>query len=400
MPSLDFLTLYVVIFLNSITVGVIWAAVAISYQEFKTARIWLASTALSFAGGIVLAMKGNEISFWGPVIGNVFVIYAFFMAWIGIRHFYGTGGGWTIAAVLTAICAAIMGASYYSWEGRNIVYAVGQSIPMVLSIVYLIRLKRIGVGAGIAIGAMFLGIVGHSVETGLNIIAWTGAFDLTTYFSIESYALVCTIYSAVVWNFGFIIMSIDRLRSEMAVLADTDDLTGLPNRRNFMRQLGEAEKDFAASGTPFSVILFDIDHFKTLNDTQGHAFGDTALQHFSNVLRRVVRAPHLIARTGGDEFCALLWDTQDQAALEVAQSALLALRQSPLVFDRKEVQLLASIGVGTKSREDDDRPSDIMAEADFALYRVKQAGRNAIALRNRLIKDQVNPPVRLVVSDH
>ncbi|ERM03326.1 hypothetical protein Q644_11835 [Brucella intermedia 229E] len=97
---------------------------------------------------------------------------------------------------------------------------------MAMTVFYLARQKSLGLGGRIAIIAFLLGIIGHAIETSLNIAAWAGEFDQSLYFSIESYALVCVIYSGMIWNFGFIVMAMNRLHGDMARVAETDELTG------------------------------------------------------------------------------------------------------------------------------------------------------------------------------
>ncbi|WKT93264.1 diguanylate cyclase [Brucella anthropi] len=209
MPKLDFLTLYIVILLNSLTVCIIWTAIAFSYRKFRPARIWLLSTTLLLVGGFVLSLQGNEGAFWPAVTGNTIIIYGFCLAWVGARYFYGHKGGWRLAMGISLASFAVMAAFHSSWQGRNIAYAVGQSVPMGMTVFYLARQKGIGLGGQIAILAFLLGIIGHAIETSLNIAAWVGEFDQSLYFTIESYALVCVIYSGMIWNFGFIVMAIN-----------------------------------------------------------------------------------------------------------------------------------------------------------------------------------------------
>ncbi len=379
MPKLDFLTLYIVIFLNSLTVCIIWSAIAFSYRKFKPARIWLLSTTLLLVGGFVLSLQGNDGAFWPAVIGNTIIIYGFCLAFVGARYFYGQKGGWRIAAGISLASFVVMAAFHASWQGRNIAYAVGQSVPMAMTVFYLVRQKNLGLGGQIAITAFLLGIIGHAIETSLNIAAWAGEFDQSLYFSIESYALVCVIYSGVIWNFGFIVMAMNRLHGDMARVAETDELTGLPNRRHFMKRLTRAELAFSEDGVAYSVLLIDIDNFKQWNDTYGHALGDQALVHFADVGVDILDRRGVLARLGGDEFSILLPKMHEGEAMEIAREIVDAINGAPLVFHGQKLAMTVSIGIASEERGKETDDLDVFARADLALYKVKQAGRNGYA---------------------
>ncbi|MHC5231059.1 GGDEF domain-containing protein [Brucella sp. LJL56] len=391
MPELDFLTLYIVIFLNSLTVCIIWTAIALSYRKFRPARIWLLSTALMLVGGFVLSLQGNEGAFWPAVIGNTIIIYGFCLAFVGTRYFYGEKGGWRMALGISLASFAVMAAFHSSWQGRNIAYAVGQSVPMVMTVVYLARQKSIGLGGQIAIMAFLLGIIGHAIETSLNIAAWLGEFDQSLYFTIESYALVCVIYSGVIWNFGFIVMAMNRLHGDMAKVAETDELTGLPNRRHFMKRLTRAELAFSEDGTAYSVLLIDIDNFKQWNDTYGHALGDQALAHFADVAADILDRRGVLARIGGDEFSVLLPKMLEREATGIAREIVAAINDAPLVFNGQKLAMTVSIGIAGEEAGNETSDLDVFARADLALYKVKQAGRNGYATRTTT----VNAPLSL-----
>ena len=394
MPKLDFLTLYIVIFLNSLTVCIIWAAVALSYRTYRPPRIWLGSTLFVLAGGIILSLQGNEGAFWPAVIGNTVIIYGFCLSWVGARYFYGESGGWKTSLAIALGSFSCMAASYASWEARNIVYAVGQSIPMAMIAIYVLGQKRIGLGGAIAVAALALGVAGHAIETTLNVLAWFGGFDQTLYSAFESYALVCVIYSGVVWNFGFIVLAMNRQHSEMVRMAEIDELTGLPNRRHFMNQLQLAGRRSAASDEPYALMLIDIDNFKRLNDEHGHAAGDQALLHFADVASAILKAPALLARTGGDEFTVLLPGMDEAAATEAAQDLIALVRRAPLVSGGRRMPMTVSIGIAAHSGRCGVGPEELLNSADVALYRVKQTGRDGYAVGSQSLEAEGPAPAR------
>lgn len=388
MVQLDFLTLYIVIFLNSLTVCVIWAAIVAMHRDFVPSQIWFISVLLAVVGGLVLSIQGNEGAFWPAVIGNTIVIYSFCLAWVGARYFYGGNGGWKTALIVSAASFAFMSLFYSSWQGRNVVYAVGQSIPMAMTAAYLLKQRRVGLGGGIALSAILLGIGGHGIETFLNLAAWAGHYDQQLYIAVESYALVCVIYSGVVWHFGFIVMAVNRLHGDVLKVAQTDELTNLPNRRHFMGRLAQAEREFSEGGKPYSVMMIDIDHFKQWNDQYGHSVGDQVLSHFANVASDVVRGSDVLARTGGDEFSLLMPGTEEAEAVKLARGLVALIRRSSFSYDGKSLDMSVSIGIATRTASDARADIDVLARADMALYRVKQAGRDGYATLTTTIVGQ------------
>jgi len=134
-------------------------------------------------------------------------------------------------------------------------------------------------------------------------------------------------------------MAMNRLHGDMARVAETDELTGLPNRRHFMKRLARAELAFSEDGVAYTVMLIDIDNFKHWNDTYGHALGDQALVHFADVGVDILNRRGVLARFGGDEFSILLPGMQEHEATEIAREIVGAVNHTPLVFNGRKLIL-------------------------------------------------------------
>ncbi|WP_338035584.1 diguanylate cyclase [Billgrantia antri] len=161
--------------------------------------------------------------------------------------------------------------------------------------------------------------------------------------------------------------------------AEHDPLTGLLNRRGFHRRLEDAMADFSKLGTPAAVILFDLDHFKPVNDEGGHALGDELLRRVAQVLVWEVRRSDHIARQGGDEFGLLLPSCTLSQAVTIAESLCVAISQVSVSHEGKEYFVTASMGL-TALREGDESLDSILARADAASYDAKKQGRNKVVV--------------------
>ncbi len=167
------------------------------------------------------------------------------------------------------------------------------------------------------------------------------------------------------------------MERELIRLATTDMLTGIANRRHFMAQLdGELER-LRRFEQPAALLMLDLDHFKQINDTRGHAAGDRALCHFVAVVRRALRRTDAFGRLGGEEFGILLPGSGPEGALEFAERLREEIAASPVEDGQGGIPISASIGVAVFDPAD-PTPDRILARADAALYRAKAGGRNRV----------------------
>ena len=376
MPHLDFLTLYIVIFLNSLTVSVVWGAFAYRYRPHPAARSWLAACILSLAGGAVLAVQGNAGAVVPAIAGNTIIVFGFLQFWIGLRRFHGLRGGQGTAAAITLVAAACMIFFHDNDRARSIVYAASQAVVMSMCAWYLLRTRPLALGAVIAGVAFLVALFGQLMVVGGNVGVLLDAMAFPTFYTLASYALLCTIFSGSVWNLGFAILTIDKLQRELGRLSETDELTGLANRRALRRAVEEEHRRAVESGMPYSVMLIDLNDFKPLNDTYGHAAGDRALVAVAEMLTASVRRSDVVARLGGDEFCIVLPATAHDAAMRLAEGVRQQFRSRPLRIGDKDVRLSAGIGVAEWRPEAHPGPDAVIAAADRQLYGEKALPRS------------------------
>ena len=169
-----------------------------------------------------------------------------------------------------------------------------------------------------------------------------------------------------------------QLRREMTSVALTDELTGIPNRRGILNYLDIEVAKARRHGLPLSVLVIDIDHFKQVNDTLGHASGDTVIRAVSNAAVQVLRESDALGRIGGDEILAVLPSASHEDAVQSAERLRMKIEILSVNVSDASPRVTLSIGAATL-RSDEDGTS-LMARADDALYLAKRNGRNQVAL--------------------
>src|SRR5205807_8531511 len=178
--------------------------------------------------------------------------------------------------------------------------------------------------------------------------------------------------------------------------AITDGLTGLMNHREFRHRLDLEFSRYRRRGTPFSVMLIDVDHFKSVNDSMGHHHGDEVLKSAGDLVRRTTRDNDLVARYGGDEIAVLLPDTDQDQARSAAERMVAAVRRSQIPATPAR-DLTFGIGVGS-CPSDASSADEVLMAADQALYFAKRSGRDCSASAGQLTRDFIDDPKSLLNS--
>ncbi|XGA79714.1 diguanylate cyclase [Halomonas sp. CH40] len=179
------------------------------------------------------------------------------------------------------------------------------------------------------------------------------------------------------------------MEEQLRELAMHDPLTGLLNRRSFMNAMNreyarvKRQEDYSTS-----ILMLDIDHFKKVNDTYGHAIGDEVLKFFAATVADGLRENDVFGRLGGEEFAILLPDTLPAGALKVAEKVRASIEAMRVDADGQRFGITTSVGVD-KLRADDHRPDSALARADTALYSAKQNGRNRVCQPTDMMNDNI-----------
>ncbi len=398
--DLDVNTLFMVTMHIEIMLGLL-LFFAWSQNFSKRALAWWGSAHLMRAVSIMLlGLYGSVPDSLSIDLANAVLFGSFALTWCGARVFDRrspepalalTGIAiWLVACRMQAfttevelrvlvgsgiVTAYTWAAAYEFWRGRD--EALVSRWPAIFML--------------FAHGTLFLlrtplGGVAHMAPG--NKLAMSGWLELL---SLE--ALLFTI------SIAFILLAMAKERTEYRhrAAARTDQLTGIANRRGFLEQTAVSRR--AATGTqPAAVLLFDLDHFKSINDQYGHAVGDHTLQIFAGIAKAHVGTAGTVGRWGGDEFIAVLYNTSREIAATVAERVQVAFEKAAADIDGRLVRATVSTGMAFSSHGPFDL-SAILLQADRALYRAKKDGRNrlAIATPETLASDGQEPQSNKVV---
>jgi len=190
--------------------------------------------------------------------------------------------------------------------------------------------------------------------------------------------LICLLVTTVV--LVLVSIALRRYQAHITAMATTDALTELSNRRGFDLLANQAIQEVRRNQSQLCALLLDLDHFKELNDTHGHLAGDEVLRGFAHQLQDNLRQSDIICRWGGEEFILLLKDTTPEQARLLAEKIRQQTEQSR--FSYNDISLHITTSIGLAELHPDDTLNQLLARADRALYRAKQAGRNRLCEEN------------------
>ncbi len=378
-------TLWVVFVVNFMALGLIWTYVMRSYRNFEAARFWTTS-ALCAALGAIVGMLRMYVPPMVPLMTHgVLLIAATCLATMGIERFYGRPASWRLSALI--VVAAFIAMSYFvvvqpSTAMRIVAYSIGQSVPVILTLPYVLsrdsRARTPGAWLAGCIGVLMVTV--NAVRAVMGLFGIGGEPSMVSFNPVQAALVLVLVFLSMAWNFGFLLMAIDRLRGEVASLALCDDLTGVANRRMLLQRLPQECALAQRTGEPFALLVIDLDGFKAINDGHGHAVGDECLKLFARTVQSQLRPSDLLARAGGDEFCAILPATTLREGAMIARHIVEACRTQLTPEQGAPLRIAASIGVAQWTPQIGMQPDRLIAAADQALYAAKSEGRDRYAL--------------------
>jgi diguanylate cyclase (GGDEF)-like protein len=385
MPAFDLRT---VILMSSVMPGLM-ALVMFSLGRGFPANIrgvthWASGALVVSLSAILLALRGGVPDWLSIVVANIGIVLGAGLWLIGSQLFFGLRPSRRFVALLLVAGAIAM--SWMTWvnptvAGRTLCMSALLTATYGANSIVMLRFGR-GSNTAIFVGAMLLVQTVVTTARGLSMLVpgWanTGLFsaDLMQRIYLTTGALMSLTVTV-----GLLFVAMDRLRIQLEQQSFMDPLTGLLNRRAFLSAHQQEREKTMRTGGLLSLLLIDLDHFKQVNDTYGHATGDRILIDFARRVADMLPAPRHLARWGGEEFAVLLPRLRPDDAREQAERIRLLVEQKG---DASLPRYACSIGVSCMAASD-ATIEQLARDADEALYEAKRGGRNCVRVSDNVI---------------
>lgn len=373
---LDLPTLFVVSTCITALLGLFLLYLWIQDRTIRALGWWAAAYLI---GGFAVALWGFRAlaaQAWLDGLASALLFVCCGMIWCGARRLRGRRiePVTALAGAVIWIIASLVPA-FEDWFGARVVLSsVTITVYAVMTAIELRQDRRNPGAAGIR-AAILPALHGAVFLSPILTMSLLPNSDEIGKVSFPLFALMTLLY---IVGTAFIVVVMAKERSLMLhkTAALTDPLTGLFNRRGFVEAAEKMLHANARKGQPFTVLMFDLDHFKSINDRYGHKVGDETLCVFASVVSRNMRADDVVGRLGGEEFAAILPGGTDMA-IPVAERVRAAFAVSGAEIESRPVAATVSIGAATSLQGACDLAT-LIERADEALYRAKRTGRNRV----------------------
>jgi diguanylate cyclase (GGDEF)-like protein len=385
MPAFDLRT---VILMSSVMPGLM-ALVMFSLGRGFPANIrgvahWAAGALTVSVSAILLALRGGIADWLSIVVANVGIILGTGLWLVGSQLFFGQRPSRRFIALLVLTGAIAM--SWMTWAqptvaGRTLCMSAMLTLTYGGSGITMLRFGR-GSHSALFVGSMLLVQAVVTAIRGLTTLTVDGTSGgLFSADLIQRLYLTTGALMSLTVTVGLLFVAMDRLRNQLEQQSFMDPLTGLLNRRAFLGAYQQEREKAMRAGGLLSLLLIDLDHFKQVNDTYGHATGDRILIDFAKRVAGMLPGPHHLARWGGEEFAVLLPRVAPDEAREHAERIRCGVAQKD---DAALPRYTCSIGVACMASSD-ATIEQLARDADEALYGAKRGGRNRVQLSDNVI---------------
>ncbi len=372
---LDTTTLRVAFGVVSLTQLVLFYVVTFRRTRSAYSAWWCVAIALFLSGSAAFLLDGSVHQRWANPLGNTLLVAGAASVWAAARSLnYDRPRAWQLAAApaLTALASVLDHPESNMWAGGPVFLAMMALLFGLGSLeVWRPAPRLAGTQVPMAVASGFLAVFYSARCLALLLDGADGAVFNTVFGSAVTTIITLTLL--VVVSFSMAALSNEQVTRDLRTRATLDGLTGLLNRTAFLDRAGGQVRRLAAARMPGVVILADLDRFKLVNDTYGHAAGDTALRAFAGACVRSVRSTDLVGRYGGEEFIILLSgaDTDRAEAVTAQINKVLRASQDASGFTLPTVSYgIAALQPAAGGLE------AVIASADAALYSAKSQGRN------------------------
>lgn len=378
--ALDLDTLLICSMLITTACGMLFLIEAYHRREAVPSRWWGVGFLCTTLAPVFYIASSNVAGLdWMVAIGNGIVIAGISMIWVGAQAFNGRKPTVTLALlgpVLVTAATALDQGPFDAWSGGTVFLLMFAAYSFATGVEFWnhtgFRYRNAIVLAGVCAFDGFF-------YTARAIALWAYGPDdpfFRTYFGPEI-ATIAVMLIIMISSFSLIAIGKEQFEIALHRAATRDALTDALSRREFMRQAEQELRRLAATESPVSLLLVDLDVFKNINDTYGHPVGDRVLVLFAETAIAALGPKDMFCRYGGEEFVMLLPERDAREARMVAETIRTRFAEIALVTEKGTVRPTASVGLAFAAGGDYDL-SKLIADADSALYRAKAAGRNRV----------------------
>ena len=374
--------------------------------DIQTLLLAVFATDLLLAGTTWIAAAGKlreGLARWLAALCIRAIAWATFVAAHNV-----TGDLATLAVGLLALSMTLQGAALLSFGGRKLPDWVHGAVPAAVFIPFALLSGDLATRVlftGVVFGALFAVLAGVVLQLRARISVATRALTIGSFVlgsalfftravssvmsldpaaffmrpdTFQSQSLLLAFVVVLSGSLGFLLMHKERAELAADRRATLDPLTGAYNRHTFY-ETAERELSMARrSGQPLSIVMLDIDHFRTVNERHGQLVGDEAVKALADVIRLQLRKEDMLVRFGGEEFCVMLPQSTGPGAVVVAGRIREAVALYPLKVQGREIPITVSVGVAARLDEGPESLDDLLDRADQALRLAKQRGRNRV----------------------
>lgn len=383
---LDLRTIYLAGALTCVILGLVQLSAYATGRFERWPLWWGLSNILIGLGLIGVGLRGIIPDILSIPLANTVSWIGYLLILFGVRSFAGRPA--RLPLYLLAVAAAL---PLFLWNEPDgfvkrvvLVAVLVMACDMLLVREGLLLWRRERLASGAILAALFaptvvlFAIRGHLAATGQLGTELFPANDANQWVAATGTAFLLLRGSAL------LLLAAERNRNTLVAIAQHDPLTGAMNRSGLERAMARIATDAGKRPGRLTLLLIDIDHFKSLNDTHGHAAGDRILQLFAEAARSELRASDVLARHGGDEFVALLPHMSTRDAVRVANRIRSAFGRALAGRDGVTLQPTLSIGVAEGNAASNELEA-LLEQADEALYRSKRLGRDRVQVQIRAL---------------
>ena len=359
---------------------VLWVQARSFPDDIQGLRDWALAVVLIGCASGLSSLRGIAHDFFSIVLASGMLLVGQFLLVIGLQRYAGKAPNWRpmldfIGAVVLLV--ALLTFTTHSYQGRIFITALAQIGLFSWGAMLAWRAEPQGFGSRFLFVAFLLGAAVALWRLATLSAAGGGSDDVFDRNLIQQIYLGMFSLGVLALSIGFILIANERLRVELEFMATRDPMTGALNRRAFFSRAAIEWARSTRAGRPLAVITSDIDFFKKVNDTYGHHIGDLVIKDFANRATSMLRVPDILARFGGEEFVILLPETDLANARQAAERIR---REIETQRDKALPKFTVSLGVAITSGQPGQAVDieALISEADAALYRAKQGGRNRV----------------------